>query len=96
MGPSFHIQFSVKFLKFYGNWGWFWRNVIRFTANDHWNIGGRIPALYTDKDGMLVHYMTIDNNGNMRWKQKAKENHWYKIEYLQYKHDSKQVNIFNL
>ena len=95
-GPAYKVSLDIFINSFDGpnlaEGGW-WAEILRFTntTNNRGNLGDRLPAVFTHKDGYIIVASQIgDNNnyfigGHIQLKKKT----WHKLEITQFSEDSK-------
>ena len=99
-GPTFKVSVDIFINSFHGKnlKDGAWAEILRFTntTNNRDNLGDRLPAVFTHKDGYIIVASQIgDNNnyligGHIHLKKKT----WHKLEITQFSQNS-TVILFN-
>ena len=74
-----------------------WAEILRFTSTDNncCNIGDRIPAIFTNKNGFIAINTQIGNKGSKFKAVPLEKETWYGLELLQYEWNNKVVIMWN-
>ena len=99
-GPTFKVSVDIFINSFHGQnlKDGAWAEILRFTntTNNRGNLGDRLPAVFTHKDGYIIVASQIGDNNNYHIGGDSgpghiylKENTWYKLEISQLSENSK-------
>ena len=98
-GPAFKVSVDIFINSFDGpnlaEGGWR-AEILRFTSTDNncCNIGDRIPAIFTNKNGFIAINTQIGNKGSQFKAVPLEKETWYSLELLQYEWNNKVVIMY--